>query len=176
MKVLILGASSKKSVGYLVGEYLRSQGHQATYVSRTGKLGIACDITNPRHVKKIVSRLEPDILIISAGDFMPLVPIGSFKDWDAVRSTLAAKSFGPLVAANKFASTKTSGPKFLIALGGREISASPLLAAYTVGNGSLFALVRFLARHTKIRAFYIDLPAIAGTAMMSRFVHALPDR
>jgi len=40
MKILVLGASSKNSVGFSVGEILRQDGHEVRYASRERKLGL----------------------------------------------------------------------------------------------------------------------------------------
>jgi len=139
-------------------------------------MGIACDITNPRDVEKLISKLKPDVLILSAGNFVPLVPVGEIRNWSAVRDFVQARAFGPIVAANALMKLRKKRRRFFIALAGRDTSASPKLMPYTVGNGGLWAAVRFLAKHTGIYAAYIDLPPITGTAMVKRFERVITSK
>jgi len=170
MNILVIGASTRRSVGYLVGEYLRSRGHTVTYASRSGRMGVVCDVTNPLDVKKLISRHKPNVLIIGASSFVPTVRTGAIRDWASVQDFIMAKCFGPIVAANAFVKSRAKGPKFFIALGGREISASDEMMTYTVGNGGLWSAVRFLARYSPIRAYYVDMPPITGSAMFDIYL------
>ena len=51
MKILFIGASSQSSIGYQVGELIAKYGYTVTYVSRSGRTGLRCDITKPKAPK-----------------------------------------------------------------------------------------------------------------------------
>ena len=171
MKVVILGASSKKSIGYHVGEHLVAAGHKVVYASRSGKLGLRCDSTNPRQIFGLLKKEKPSVVINAAGVFLPSVRLGLARDWKKTEQHLLAKSLGALVVLD--AAIAVKGITHFIALGGREISGDPGFAAYTAGNGSLWALVRFAAKHTRIKTYFIDMPTIEGSTMESKHLQRM---
>lgn len=168
MKILILGASSKKSIGYLVGEQLRKMSnHDVVYASRRGKLGFACDITSHRDLALLLKKINPIVIIHAAGVFAPPALIGSIRAWDQIRQHLSARGFGALMMFNAAAAR---GVRYVITIGGRKLSSDPMFAMYTAGNGILWALVQFAAQHTRIRSYYIDIPFIRGSAMETKYL------
>jgi len=170
MNILILGASSKNSIGYTVGEELHmADKHSVTYASRTGKLGLKCDVTNPQQVKRVLLKIKPDVVILAAGIFTAPQMFGSMRGWSRVAEHLMAKALGPLVLANAFKSLKTRRPQYLFVFGGRDVSTELGFAVYTVGNGALWSFVRFLNRHSLIKAFYIDLPFVRESTMEKQY-------
>ncbi len=162
-KVLIVGASSKTSIGYHVGEYLREHGYEAVYASRSGKLGIKCDLKNPSQVKKMLAAEKPEIVIHAAGVFCPPQVLGEIDQWSEVFAHIDAKSSGALVLANALIVVGTVHT--FIALGGRETSSEPDFAMYTISNGALWGLIRFMATHTKINSYFLDMPFITSSTM-----------
>src|SRR5262245_39741520 len=100
MKILIVGATSKESVGYNAGEALREHGHTPAYASRSGKLGIVCDIGNPNQIRRLLVREKPDVIIHAAGVFSSPRALGRIDEWKKVRAHLDAKSFGALALAD----------------------------------------------------------------------------
>jgi len=165
--VLVAGASSKSSLGYAVGEALKGQGYGVTYASRSGKLGVACNLDNVDAVNKLLKRLNPQIVVHGAGVFLTPLKLGKIKHWESVKSHLGAKAFGALVLANGAAGLEKQ-PTFIV-LGGRETSAHPGFAPYTIGNGSIWALVRYLAQHSGIKAYFLDLPFVNNSTMHLKY-------
>lgn len=165
MKAIIFGASSYTSLGYYLGQYLKhTHGYDILYASRFGKLGIRCDINNSKKVITILSKEKPDIVINAAGVYSRPQVLGIFKEFDKAKSHILSKSFGALVLAD--AAAKVPSVKCIIMLGGREISSNAGFAAYSVGNGALWALVSFFANHhPATNIFYLDLPLIKNTTM-----------
>lgn len=169
MKILVIGASSKNSIGYQVGEHLRHSGnHTPIYASRSGKVGVRCDITDQKQVRLLVTKMQPDVVILGAGVFAKPANLGTIRDWKKSIAHIQAKSIGALAVADAMAGSKKR-PRSLITLGGRDISASTSFAPFTVGNGALWALTRFVAKHTSMRAYYIDLPFVYGSAMAKQY-------
>ncbi|MFZ2886463.1 MAG: hypothetical protein WA021_01440 [Minisyncoccia bacterium] len=173
MELLIVGVSSKSSIGYQVGELLRKYGHTPVYVSRSGKLGLACDIASPRKLRRLLAKVKPDGVIHAAGVFSSPRALGIINEWEKVRMHLEAKGFGALALAD--AMVATGRGKIYIALGGRKISAELGFANYTIGNGALFALVQFLAGHGALRSYLVDLPFVEGSTMHAAFARATGD-
>lgn len=167
MRVLILGASSKRSIGFCVGEYLKKRGHSIVYASRSGKLGVSCDSTKPKSVRALIAKVKPSAVILGAGVFSP-AHLGKIYSWRTIREHVEVKSTGALVVANAFLGVRSIS-KFFIVLGGRELSSDPTFIAFTLGNGALWALVRFLNLHTSLLAYYIDMPTIEGSAMAKKY-------
>ncbi len=157
MKAIIFGASSNTSLGYSIGEYLKLKNkYEVIYSSRSGKLGVKCNINSPKQVYSILSKEKPDLIINAAGVFHKPQILGSFKNTDLTNNHILTKSFGALILAE--AAAKTQSVKNIIMLGGRAISSHPGFASYSIGNGALWALVSFFATHTKTpNIFYIDL-------------------
>src|SRR4051812_46883534 len=122
MKILILGASTKSSIGYQVGERLRVGGHTPVYASRSGALGHVCDLTDPEAVKKLFITERPDAVIYAAGIFVQPAELGKIKDGERVREHLAAKSLGAVIALG---AAVMASAKLFIVVGGRELSAEP---------------------------------------------------
>lgn len=170
MNILIIGASTKTSIGYGVGEILRKHGHTITYASRRGALGERCDISNPKAVRSLIVRRGPDVVVVAAGVFSSPRRIGNKQSWKRIGSHICAKSLGALVVANELAREKKEVQ--FIALGGREISSHPGFVQFTVGNGALWSLVRFLNTHTRIPAYYVDLPFVTSSTMHQEYIRA----
>jgi NAD(P)-dependent dehydrogenase (short-subunit alcohol dehydrogenase family) len=168
MNILILGASSKTSIGFTTGEVLRLHGHSVVYGSRSGKLGTRCDVTKPKEVRRLMAKTRPDVVILAAGVFGAPKKIGTLSDWKRTDDHVHAKSFGALVVANEFARVRKIGT--LVVLGGREISSHPGFAHFTIGNGALWSLVRFLNTNTAIAAYYLDLPFVTDSAMHRHYI------
>lgn len=167
MNILILGASLKTSIGYTVGELLQTEGHTITYASRSGKLGVQCDITDPRSIKKVVATSKADAVIIAAGIFLNSGHVGKLKETDRVRQHLLAKSFGALVVADALVAARPDAQ--LIVFGGRDVSGDPGFAPYTIGNGALINLIKFLDRHKSVDAYYLDLSFVEDSTMEKAF-------
>ena len=175
MKILIIGASTAQSIGYQVGERLRVDGHIVLYSSRRSKLqdaGMcfqACDVTKPRQTEKLFKTSLPEVIIYAAGVFSNAQALGSIKDWSAIHAHLQAKSIGAIATLN--AAVRIGMVQRIIFLGGREISAHEGYGAYTCGNGAMWALVKFAARHIRtITAHYIYLPMVIGSTMANRYL------
>src|SRR3990167_9194847 len=87
MNVLIVGASTKESIGYAIGLHLKKQEHAVTCASSSGRQieplwqsGIACQLLRievPRDVRDVFCRLKPDLVVHAAGLYMPACPLGS---------------------------------------------------------------------------------------------------
>ncbi len=174
MKILILGASTKASIGYMVGELLRAEGHSVTYASRSGRLGARCDITSPPSVRALMRDVRPDVVIFAAGVFMTPKAVGKMRNLEKIAAHVNAKSVGSLIVCNQLARLKKRS--YVIMLGGRETSSDPGFAAFTVGNGALWSLVRFLNAHTIINSYFIDLPFVEGSAMQKAFLKSADKR
>ena len=65
---------------------------------------------------------------------------------------------------------------YAIMFGGRETSSDAGFAAFTVGNGALWSLVRFLNAHTNINSYFVDLPFVEGSAMQKAFLKSANKR
>lgn len=167
MNILIIGASKKTSIGYSVGESLKAQGHSVIYASRSGILGKKCDITNTRSVKALLTSTKPHVVILAAGLFLDSGRVGKLQDMRRIQQHLLAKSFGGLVVADTLMTIRPNAQ--LIVFGGRDVSGDATFAPYTIGNGALWGLVRFLNKHSKIKASYIDLPFVEGSTMEKQF-------
>ena len=174
MNILIVGASTEYSIGYQLAEHLRQLGHIVTCASRSGRLGVACDISNPGDVRRLLARVKPDVIIHAAGVFSSPGTIGKMNQWGKVRAHLDVKGFGALVLANAAVAAKR--PCIFIVLGGRKISADLGFANYTIGNGALWALVQFFAGHGAIRSYFVDLPFVTDSTMYRAFVRATGDK
>jgi hypothetical protein len=174
MNILIFGASSKSSIGFTVGEILRLHGHSVVYASRSGKLGTRCDVTKPQEVRRLMAKTNPDVVILAAGVFSAPEKISDIASWKHTGSHLRTKSFGALVVANEFARARKRGA--LVVLGGRDVSSHPGFAHFTIGNGSLWSLVRFLNRHTSVDAYYLDLPFVTDSTMRREYVRTTRHR
>lgn len=174
MNILIIGVSSKASIGYQLAEAFRAQGHMVTCASRSGRFGVACDINNPRDVSRLLRQTKPNVIIHAAGVFSTPQAIGEMNEWRKVRAHMDAKGFGALVLANAAIAAKE--PRVFIVLGGRKISAERGFANYTMGNGSLWALVQFLAGHGAMQSYFIDLPFVTDSTMHKAFHKATGDR
>lgn len=170
MKAIIFGASSHTSLGYHIGHYLESKNkYTIIYTSRSGKLGIKCDVNEPKQILSILSKERPDLVVYAAGIFNKPQTLGSLKKIAPIRDHILAKSFGALMLADAIA--KRPSVKKIIMLGGRAISSDPGFATYSIANGALWALVSFFAKHnhtTKI--FYIDLPLVENTTMARSYI------
>ncbi len=130
MNILIIGASSKNSIGYIVGEKLKiHHEHSVVYTSRNGKLGLKCDVTHPRNVRRILLKTKPGVVVLAAGVFTAPKILGSIRSWSRITEHILAKSLGPLVLANAFTSLKPKRVRYFIALGGRAVSSESGLAA-----------------------------------------------
>lgn len=169
-KVLIVGASSKNSIGYHVGEYLRSRGYEPVYASRSGKLGMKCDLESPAEIKKLLAMGKPGVVIHAAGVFNAPQAVGAISEWSKVFAHLYAKSSGALMLADAVVASKSC--RVFIALGGREISDECGFVAYTIGNGALFGLIQFMAAHTPIQSFFVDMPFIRSSTMEKAYQKA----
>lgn len=171
MNILIIGASTKTSIGYSVGEFLRENGHCVQYASRGGKLGLRCDVTQAKSIVAAIKKTKPDVVILGAGLFLRANRIGSLRDVEKIKAHLLAKSFGALMLADALVAQKNAA--MLVVLAGRDISGNPGFSPYSIGNGALWNLVRFVNKHTRFRAFYIDLPFVEGSTMQKQFSKAI---
>lgn len=170
MKVVIFGASSHTSLGYYIGDYLAHKNkYDVIYASRSGKLGLKCDVTNPKEISSVFSKQKPNLVIYATGVFSKPELVGKFKDWEPMKKHILAKSLGILVLANE--AIKSKSMRKLIVLGGRDISAEPGFAAYSIGNGALWSFVRFFAKHKKeVATYYVDLPFIKNSTMEKNYM------
>lgn len=100
--------------------------------------------------------------------------VGNLSDWKRIANHIRAKSFGALIVANELVRVN-SNVTFLV-LGGREVSSHTGFAQFTIGNGALWSLVRFLNTNTKMAAYYLDLPFVTGSAMHRDYVRTTGDR
>src|SRR3989344_2120660 len=96
MKILVIGVSSKKSIGYLLASYL--QPHEFVFADRAGKLGEVCDITDPALVEKLIGVQQPDVVIHAAGCYTEEVEevLGHTSEWKTACNNILAKAFGSL--------------------------------------------------------------------------------
>lgn len=163
MNSLIIGASSERSIGYHIGEHLRTRGNHVAYASRSGTLGHVCDVTDPRAVQSLFAEEKPELVIHAAGGaFLDTRPLGECTDWKDMADHVAAKSFGAIVLLD--AAVRTGTVKHFVMLGGRATFGDEKMAAYAAGNGALWSLTQFANRHvTTFRTFYLDMPIVVGT-------------
>ncbi|HEY4517247.1 MAG TPA: NAD-dependent epimerase/dehydratase family protein [Candidatus Paceibacterota bacterium] len=176
MRILIVGASSKKSIGYLVGECLKKKGHNILYASRRGSLGEKCDLLIQADVLRLFRSFQPEVVIHAAGVFTRPQRIGKAKMHSKMADHILAKSYGTLALLD--AARRTPGVRHAIALGGRAVSSDPGLAIYTAANGALWALTQFAAQHLSnhFATYYVDLPLIENSTMARRlFPESSPD-
>ncbi len=167
MKILILGASSKTSVGYTVGEILRQGGHAVRYASRTSRIDLTCDVTDPRELEHAFREASPEVVIHAAGVFGRAQKLGSIRRV-AVEDHLLAKSLGTLLVLN--AAEAAGTVHSVIAFGGREISSNPGYVVYTIANGAMWSALQFANRHTKLRCYFLELPLVEGSKMASQYL------
>lgn len=167
MKILILGVSSKTSVGYTVGEILRKQRHVVHYASRTSQIDLACDVTVPRELERTFREVSPEVVIHAVGVFCRAQKLGSIRRV-TVEDHLLAKSLGTLLVLN--AAEAAGTVHSVIAFGGREISSNPGYAAYTIANGAMWSALQFANRHTKLRCYFLELPLVEGSKMASQYL------
>lgn len=172
MKILVIGASANASIGKLIGDQLKQNGHEISYASRSGRLGLICDTTTPKQVIDLLSRQKPEIIIHAAGVFSKPNKLGAINDWENIKYHFLAKSLGALAVVN--AATRCRNVKKIIMLGGRKISSAEKFASYTIANGALWSLVEFTARHTAMEIYYLDLPLVSNSAMSSLYLSTLP--
>jgi hypothetical protein len=172
MKITIFGASSKESIGYFVGNSFSENGNAVVYASRSGSLGVKCDINDPESVSSFFKEEMPDIVINAAGVFSPPQKLGQITEWESMRAHILAKSFGNLVLAD---ASQRFGVKRLIVLGGRALSSHPGFVQYTIGNGAAWALASFAARHNVLHTTYIDLPLIRNSNMGKLYLASEPE-
>lgn len=170
MKVLIIGASSKTSVGYYIGEYLRETFRcEVIYVSRSGGLGVNCDLNEYHQVNKLFDRChlsEDDVVINTAGVFTCPQLMGDFENLTGVKDHLLVKSYGAWLLGE--VCVKRSVGK-LIMLGGREsVSGNGAFSVYDTANGSLWAVVKTISEHHLTpKVYYLDIPAIRNSTMLN---------
>ncbi len=169
MRILIIGASSKMSLGYQLGEqWKKERGHDVFYASRSGKLGSKCDVTDHRQVLRLVEKTQPDTIIQAAGIFFPAQELGKIEDYKKIQRHILAKTYGTLLLLDAAARVKRVGN--FVVLGGREVSGLSGYAGYTCGNGGAWALIQFAARHlSQLRTFFVDLPLVDDTTMGLKF-------
>ncbi len=180
MNILVVGASSSKSIGHQVGEHLRKTGgHKLKYACRVQKtiiLGlrprprfVALDATDPSWTYMVFERIKPDVVIHVAGTYTTTRPIGEIGDWGGVYDHILAKSHGVLSVLD--AAARVGTVRHMILLGGREVSGHKGYAAYTCGNGAMWALTQFAARHVRyFKTYFIDMPLVEGTAMAKKYL------
>lgn len=163
MRALIIGASSRKSIGYHIGEDLRRQGTTVVYASRSGSLGYKCDVTDFAAVTNLFEKERPDVVIHAAGGaFLNPVALGACVDWSAMAEHIAAKSFGTIVLLD--AAKRTGSVKYFVALGGRPKFGDEKMAAYATGNGALWSAIEFANEYVpEFNSFYVDMPIVIGT-------------
>lgn len=177
MRILIVGASSEQSVGYLVGESLKQKDHGILYASRSGTLGEKCDICHQSDVLRVFRIFQPDVVIQAAGVFTSPQRLGRARMRTKMADHILVKSYGMFVGLD--AAMRTPSVRHVIVFGGREVSSDPRLAVYTAANGALWALVRFAAQHLSehFASYFIDLPLIENSTMaiMMAFSDKRPD-
>ncbi|HEY4517024.1 MAG TPA: NAD-dependent epimerase/dehydratase family protein [Candidatus Paceibacterota bacterium] len=163
MNVLILGASTEKSIGYHIGAHLGRQGNTVVYASRSGALGYTCDVTDVAAVTKLFENERPDLVIHAAGGaFLNTAPLGACVDWSDMAQHIASKSFGTIVLLD--AAVRIGTVKNFVMLGGRAAFGDEKMAAYVAGNGALWSLTQFANQHiASINSFYFDMPIVIGT-------------
>ncbi len=162
MRALIIGASSEKSIGYHIGEHWKRHGHRVAYMSRSGALGYACDVSVVNKLERIFKRVRPQIIVLAVGIALQRSAIDSFDDWQAQRQDIWARGVGSL--ATMIATQRRQSATHLIALGGRERFDDPKLGAYAVSNGALWGMVQHANAHARFDAWYVDMPFVIGSA------------
>lgn len=171
MKIVIFGASDKSSIGAYVGAKLEQAGQTVIYASRSGALGVACDITNARSVTRLLTRTKPNCIIHAAGVFMNMERLGHLRDWSRLDANILAKSVGTLTLLN-WANRHLPHP-IVIMLGGPEVSGESRFAGFTVGNGALWAATQFAASHTNVPVYYIEMPTVWPSTMLEAYLRPL---
>lgn len=171
-RILIVGASSEKSIGYLVGEQLKKKGHDALYASRGGKLGEKCDLCIQSDVLRLFRTFKPEVVIQAAGVFTAPQKLGRTTMRSEMADHMLAKSYGTISLLN--AAVRVGSVRNVIMLGGRAVSSDPRFAVCTAANGALWALTQFAARHLSdhFATYYIDLPLVENSAMGLQFFPA----
>jgi|GEM_PF-2557547 len=177
MKVLAIGASSPQSLGYLIGQHLEKvHGHVPHYMARTDvkkgrrMLGIRYFQGHAEDdVESIIHQVKPEIIIYAAGVFTPAKSLDELVVTKEVKAHIVAKSIG--VLATLAGAAKTTPVRKVIFLGGRRVSEEPGYAAYTGGNGFMWAMVQFAAKHEKrFTTHFVDMPPVLGSAMGDKYI------
>lgn len=176
--IMVFGASSKRSLGYFVGESWKLStlpeieriDNRVYYASRSGRLGRKCDITRYKQVERMFREVagHPSAVIQAAGVYTPARRLGESLYDPAVHAHILAKSVGTMNLLD--AAVRSTRVRNFIVFGGREMSSNPGYAFYTAANAAMWSLVQFANRHTKLRAYFIDLPLVVGSAMGEKFV------
>ena len=170
MKILILGVSSKNSVGCMVGEILRQDGHEVRYASRKRKLNnLVCDITGSRQVRQLLREIRPEVVIHAAGVFTRAQELGLVTGMKPITRHVLAKSVGMLALLDA-AAKGYAKVQYVIAFGGREVSSNPGYAAYTIANGAMWSALQFANRHTKLGCYFLELPLVEGSTMAAQYL------
>lgn len=176
--IMVFGASSKRSLGYLVGESwklstlpeIERVDNRVYYASRSGRLGRKCDITRYKQVGKMFRDIagHPSAVIQAAGVYTPARRLGESLYDPAVHAHILAKSVGTMNLLD--AAVRSTRVRNFIVFGGREMSSNPGYVFYTAANGAMWSLVQFANRHTRLRAYFIDLPLVERSAMGKKFL------
>ncbi|HEV7449369.1 MAG TPA: NAD-dependent epimerase/dehydratase family protein [Candidatus Paceibacterota bacterium] len=171
MDILVAGASTPKSIGRAIGQAAELDGHSVTYLSRNPRADHVqvADITKALDVDLVFKGMSPDVVVHAAGIYTNAAHLGwmsSRGDLRKIKVHLAAKTMGAYLLLNAAA---RANAQYFIALGGRAVSSEPGYAWYTAGTGALWSLVEFANLHSNLKAYFIDLPLVAGSAMGEQF-------
>lgn len=190
MLILITGAS--KGIGFETVKLLaKNPGHLVIAVSRntesltklvntsntTNVLPVKADITNPAHIKKLVSTIKKlnmslDVLINNAGQIVnkPFLNI-SAKELQAVYATNVFAPFHLIQALLPLFSKSNSHIVNISSMGGFQGSSKfPGLSAYSSSKSALSGLTECLAEELKPKKISVNCLAIGAvqTEMLSR--------
>ncbi|MEZ4103734.1 MAG: hypothetical protein R3B60_00410 [Candidatus Paceibacterota bacterium] len=164
MKIIVFGASSKTSIGFYVGEYLKKLGHTVVYASRSGGLGEKCDINEYRQVYALLNEYKPDVIVNAAGVFTGLELIGQLKDFSIIKDSVFVKCYGSLLLAD--ISVKL-GVNTLIVIGGHTEPCDSGFFIYNMVNNAMLSLVKSIVKQTRaLEAYYLEIPAIKNSSMV----------
>lgn len=167
MRFLIVGASGPESIGTLVGEWFRNDGHEVLLCSRSGASGASCDCTDIQAIRMLVVQFQPDTIIHAAGCWGDITPLGTLTTLEYLRQNLLAKGLG--VTALLDAALRVPTVRDVVVLGGALVSSDPRFLTFTLGNHAAWGAVQFARRHTTLRAHYLEMPTVWPSTMARSF-------
>ncbi len=164
MRILVLGPRRDSWLGHA----LHLIGAEIAFGSRS----TGCDVRNPNAVHRAVEEVRPDAIILGASLFPTPKSLGEIVDWEFIGSILTAKTLGMLAVLD---AAVRCGTKTVIILGGSSVSSNPGMSHFTVANGALWSAVQFAARHTTLRAYYLELGVVLPSTTGEQYIATLPE-
>lgn len=169
MVIFICGASNETSIGTLIGNSLREQGHEVWLTSRSGRYGISCDVCRPEQIDRLLSEKQPQAIIHLAGVWGDPKPLGKIKDWASVEKHVLARSLGGMILLDGAIKYKVP---MVIFIAGKIKTALPNFSQFVVGNSALWSLCQFATNHTDLDTYYVELGVIKESTMAKRYLQS----